>query len=134
MLHNLGEFDTIQKSMWEAYGEPSYEFSHSTRGSHNKRISEIRGAIGAMFGSEANNDTIHNAFEVVGQNWRDFSLEFVSVSADPTTDSKGADYDFHKNYANARKAFFSYGDEDSLRGLITFAMNRVSWSGQDSER
>ena len=87
-----------------------------------------------MFDEDATNKTIADAFKEVSDNWRDFSLEFVSVSADPTTDSKGQGYDFHKNYADARKSLFSYGDEDSVRGMITFAMNRVAWAGQSHER
>ena len=129
MKANLNTFDTIQKEMWEAYGEPSYEFTKSVRGSHFKRMSAMRTAVDNMFEDNATNKTIADAFELVGNNWRDFSLEFVSVSADPTTDDKGADFDFHKKYAEARQALFSYGEEDSVRGLITFAMNRIAWSG-----
>jgi hypothetical protein len=87
-----------------------------------------------MFEANANNETIYHAFETVSHNWRDFSLEFVSVSADPTSESKGQDFDFHKSYSDARKALFSYGEDDSVRGLVTFAMNRVSWAGQPNEK
>jgi hypothetical protein len=59
-------------------------------------------AVSAMFETGATNHTITEAFELIGTNWRDFSLEFVSVSADPTSDDKGQGFDFHKNYAGAR--------------------------------
>jgi len=58
MNANLSTFDNVQKSMWEAYGEPSGEFTRAAKGSHQKRISDMRGAIGAMFGENANNETI----------------------------------------------------------------------------
>jgi hypothetical protein len=45
MTSNLSTFDTIQKNMWEAYGEPSYEFSHATRGTANRRMSDMRTAV-----------------------------------------------------------------------------------------
>lgn len=134
MNANLNTFDNIQKGMWDAYGEPSYEFTKAQRGSHSRRVQNMRASVNAMFEDDATNKTISDAFEEISANWRDFSLEFVSVSADPTSDSKGQGYDFHKNYADARKALFSYGDDDSVRGLITFAMNRVAWSGQSVER
>jgi hypothetical protein len=134
MTANLNTFDDIQKAMFNAYGDPSYEFSQSQRGPAHLRISNMRQALNDMFADGASNETISNAFEVVSANWRDFSLEFVSVNSAPTSDSKGADYDFHSNYNEARKALFSYGEDDSIRGLITFAMNRVSWAGMAAEK
>jgi hypothetical protein len=120
--------------MFEAYGSPSSEFSMSQRGNQNQRVRDMRDAINAMFNEGANNETISTAFEMVQANWRDFSLEFVSINAKPTSDSKGDNYDFQANYNLARKALFSYGAEDSIRGLITFAMNRVSWAGMANEK
>jgi hypothetical protein len=134
MLDNLTTFDNIQKEMWDNYGEPSTEFSNAALGSSSSRVSAIRKSIMDMFQDGADNETITSAFEVVGQNWRDFSLEFVSVNADPSDNSADDSYNFQAKYAEARKALFSYGAEDSIRGLITFSMNRVSWAGMAAER
>lgn len=79
--------------MWEQYGQPSLEFTQSKRGNQHERIREMRDSINLMFAPEATNSTITAAFESVSANWRDFSLEFVSISADPKVEKKG-EYDF----------------------------------------
>lgn len=99
----------------------------------------MRSAIGSMFDpfdsiSDANR-TISNAFDTVQQQWRDFSLEFISVNADAEDNKVNSKYDFQQNYLDARRALFAYSEnDDSVRGLITFSMNRVSWAGQQAER
>ena len=78
---NFKIFDKIQQEMWELYGEPSADFTSSERGDAKKRIQAMKAACNAMFEEDANNSTISEAFDIVSDNWREFSLEFVSVSA-----------------------------------------------------
>jgi len=42
-------------------------------------------------------------------------------------------FNFQATYRDAKKQLRSYGDEDSLLGLITFMQNRVSWAGKTAE-
>jgi hypothetical protein len=135
MLTKLSDFNDVQKEMWKVYGQPSMEFKNSKEGNHNQRIRNIRDKINAMFLEDASNVTISEAWDLVTRSWRDFSLEFISVKADPKGDKKMAEtYDFEENYNKAREALFSYGEGDSIRGLLTFSMNRVSWGGIVSEK
>lgn len=49
MNANLQQFEKIQEEMWEAYGEPSNEFTKSDLGSQQKRMSAMHKAVNAMF-------------------------------------------------------------------------------------
>jgi len=47
--------------------------------------------------------------------------------------STSSEYNFEEEYQKAMDALKSYKQEDSVKGLITFCMNRISWAGASEE-
>lgn len=96
----------------------------------DEKIAEIRTAVSNIFKAGADTATLETALEVVNAKWREFSSAFVSSNM---VASGSAEYSFEEEYQAAMDALKSYKQEDSVKGLITFALNRISWAGAAEE-
>ena len=89
----------------------------------------MKNAIAPVFKNGATNSTVYGAFEEIEEQWREFALEFVSVHAavenNQKTNGQLDDSGFDAPYLEARRSLFSYAVPDSVRGVLTFLMNRV---------
>lgn len=125
MKEQLQDFNTMQEGMFKQLAPPSDAFTLSALGTADKRIEGMDKAIDAIFTAGSTNTTIYDGYSLVRRNWIDFSREFkLSFAA-----SKNRRFPYIRTYKRAKKSLESFEPDDSVKGLITFLMNRVSWSG-----
>lgn len=135
-------FNTIQGEIFEKYGEPSAAFNEA--GTPTERLARVQASVDKIFNlndkvihndpaiSASNyNATVFEAFESVESEWRAFANEFISVNENGANDPLGNE-DFEERYLNARHALASYREEDSVRGIVTFVMNRLVYAPKAS--
>jgi hypothetical protein len=93
----------------------------------------MRVAIDDIFKPASTNETIYEAYKLVSRNWLEFGEEAIDSWANQ---KKGfdPDFDIKGGLILAKKHLAAFEVEDSVKGLITFLMNRVAWDSIEDEK
>lgn len=94
-------------------------------GDLNARTIGMKNAINNIFGQKATNETIFEAYELVSRNWLEFKHYSKQKFNDNWSDEQDSHYKIDDKLKLAKKYLVLYEPADSVKGLITFLMNRV---------